>query len=134
GEAAAALDDPDSLGGHVLGDVVGLGRREGLDAGVERGGVHAEARVLPVFQLQPEGCGAAQRGHGHRRLDERLGRHAVSQDAGTAETVGVNNGYVRPELGGDKSGLVASWTPAKYRDPRTWQSHVYLVSRIKNPR
>ena len=118
----------------MLGDVVGLCRREGLDAGVERGRVHAEARVLPVFQLQAKRRGAAQRGHRHRRLDQRLGRHAVSQDAGTPEAIGVNDGNVSPELGGDKSGLVAPWPSAENRDPRTWQSHVYLVSRIKNPR
>ncbi len=126
---APGLDNPDALGRQVLGDVVRLVRRQRLDPGVEGGRVHPEHRVAAVGQLQPERGRAAERGHGRRRLDQRLARDAVGEHAGAAETVLIDDGYLGSELGGHEGGFVAAWPAAQDCDTWTWQGHVKQLSR-----
>jgi hypothetical protein len=66
---------------------------------------------------------AVEQRHRVRGLDQRLGRHAVGEDAGAAEPVGVDDGDVGAELGGDQSGLVTAGAAAEDRDSLTWQGH-----------
>ena len=102
-------------------------RRQRLDPGVERGRVHPEHRVGAVGQLQAERGRAAERGHGRRRLDQRLARDAVGKHAGAAEAVFIDDGYLGSELGGDECGFVAAWAAAQDRDTWTWQGHVRAI-------
>src|ERR1700734_1562699 len=123
------LDNPDALGLQMLGDVVRLIRRQGLDPRVEGGRVDPEHGVAAVGQLQAERGRTAERGHGRRRFDERLARDAVGKHAGAAETVFVDDGYLGSELGGHEGGFIAAWPAAQDRDAWTWQGHVKQLSR-----
>src|SRR5262249_26311502 len=58
--------------------------------------------------------------------DQRLARHAVGQDAGSAQAVPVDDGHLGPELGGDQGRLVASRTAAEDDHPLTTRAHVTI--------
>src|SRR6185437_48155 len=130
GQPSPGLDDAHALAADMLGDVVGLRGRQGLDPRVERGSVHLDHGVSAARELQAEGGGAAERGHGRRRLDQRLARDTVRKHAGAAKAVLVDDGYVGTQLRGDESGLVAAGAAAADSDIRTRQGHVKQLSRM----
>src|SRR6185437_2228275 len=130
GQPSPGLDDAHALAADMLGDVVGLRGCQGLDPRVERGGVHLDHGVSAARELQAEGGGTAERGHGRRRLDQRLARDTVRKHAGAAKAVLVDDGYVGTQLRGDESGLVAAGAAAADSDIRTRQGHVKQLSRM----
>jgi hypothetical protein len=121
---APGLDNPDSLGGHALGDVVRLRRGERLNPRVQGGCVNVELGIPAVFELQAECRGTPKRGHRGRGLDQRLGRNTVSEHTGTTEADFIDDGYLGAELRGHQGGLVPPRASAEYHDTWTWQGHV----------
>ena len=78
-----------------------------------------EILASSMRDVEAQAVGAAQFGAHARRGDERLGRHAVPQHAGPADTVGVDDGDlgdVRTAAGRDQRGLVAGGPAADDHD------------------
>ena len=53
--------------------------------------------------------------------DQGLARHAVGEHRGAADAVGVDDGDVGAELGGDERGLVAAGAAADDDDVVAWR-------------
>ncbi len=116
---------------------MGLGEREALDAAVHLAEVHADdaGGLLHVrgvvgdddAQLLVRGV---EGGHHLGRRDQGLGRHAVGEDRSPAETVAVDDGHLRAELGAHQGRLVAAGAAADDHDP----GHEKSASRWVAPR
>ena len=96
------------------GDVTRLCLRERLDQGVHPHQVDAD---LGVVEHDTQLSRLGRLGHHLSRGDERLARHTVGEDRGSAQPVPVDDGDLGAQLCRDKRRLVAARPASEDRDP-----------------
>lgn len=113
--------------GHGGGDVVRLGEREALHTAVDLAEVdahHPRGRVDVWSVVGDDDAEFLVRriegGHHLGRRDKGLRRHAVGEHRRPAQTVAVDDGHLRAELGGHEGRLVSAGSATDDHDP----SHV----------
>ena len=108
----------DLLAQQLGADIGGLRAGQGLDAVVDLG--ERDLGVLDT-DVETQARGPAQLGAHPGGGDEGLGRHAVEEHAGPADTVGIHHGHLGdlgPVAGRHQSGLITGRSPADDHDPR----------------